>query len=80
MQLIWRKKGEPSVRPADLFLTIRPDLVQSSLRKYTLGEHHVYGLVILIFLVTNLSLRELITLECAPTKSPTFFSQVLQVH
>ena len=52
MQLIWRKKGDPSVRPADLFLTIRPDLVQSSLRKYTLGEHHVYGLVILIFLVT----------------------------
>ena len=31
-------------------------------------------------ILTNLSLRELITLECAPTKSPTFFSQVLQVH
>ena len=50
MQLIWRKKGDPSVRRADLFLTIRPDLVQSSSRKYTLGDHHVYGLVILIFL------------------------------
>ena len=50
MQLIWRKKGDPSVRRADLFLTIRPDLVQSSSRKYTLGDHHVYGLVILNFL------------------------------
>ena len=31
-------------------------------------------------ILTNLSLRELITLECAPTKLFTFFSQLVQVH
>ena len=54
MQLIWRKKGDPSVRPADLFLAIRPDLVQSSSRKYTLSDH-VYVLVILSFSLTSRS-------------------------
>jgi len=31
-------------------------------------------------ILTNLSLRELITLECSPTKLFTFFSQLVQVH